>query len=127
MRLVPLFPFNLLNYALGLTHIPLLPYVVASLICMAPGTIAYTYFGYAGREALGRGNDSGGRKDEPDEQCVEHDDADVAGPAPKAPDGLAPARRQQLPKRHRGEDGSEGAQAYSGLMREQDLGHKSCL
>jgi uncharacterized membrane protein YdjX (TVP38/TMEM64 family) len=55
VRLVPLVPFNLLNYALGLTHIPLLPYVVASLVCMAPGTIAYTYLGYAGREAFAGG------------------------------------------------------------------------
>jgi uncharacterized membrane protein YdjX (TVP38/TMEM64 family)/rhodanese-related sulfurtransferase len=52
VRLVPLLPFNLLNYALGLTRIPLLDYAVASFICMAPGTIAYTYLGYAGREAL---------------------------------------------------------------------------
>ena len=52
VRLVPLFPFNLLNYALGLTHIPLTHYVLASIVCMAPGTIAYTYLGYAGREAL---------------------------------------------------------------------------
>lgn len=55
VRLVPLFPFNLLNYALGLTRIPLMHYVVASLICMAPGTIAYTYLGYAGREAFAGG------------------------------------------------------------------------
>jgi len=54
-RLVPLFPFNLLNYAFGLTRIGLMPYVVASLICMAPGTIAYTYLGYAGREAFAGG------------------------------------------------------------------------
>ena len=50
-RLVPLFPFNLLNYALGLTRIKLWHYVVASLICMIPGGLAYTYLGYAGREA----------------------------------------------------------------------------
>ena len=37
VRLVPLFPFNLTNYALGLTRIGLLPYVVTSLLCMAPG------------------------------------------------------------------------------------------
>jgi len=53
VRLVPLFPFNLSNYVLGLTRIPLLHYVVASLICMAPGAVAYTWLGYAGREALG--------------------------------------------------------------------------
>lgn len=54
VRLVPLFPFNLSNYALGLTRIPLGQYVSASLVCMAPGTIAYTWLGYAGREALAR-------------------------------------------------------------------------
>ena len=51
-RLVPLIPFNLLNYALGLTRIPVIAYMVASLVCMAPGTLAYTWLGYAGREAI---------------------------------------------------------------------------
>lgn len=55
VRLVPLFPFNILNYALGLTRIKLSHYVIASLICMAPGGIAYTYLGYAGREAVAGG------------------------------------------------------------------------
>lgn len=50
MRLVPVFPFNLLNYALGLTRIRLSHYVLASLIAMIPGTVAYTWLGYAGRE-----------------------------------------------------------------------------
>lgn len=57
VRLVPLFPFNLLNYALGLTRIRLRDYVLASLVCMAPGTIAYTYLGYAGREAIAGGKE----------------------------------------------------------------------
>jgi uncharacterized membrane protein YdjX (TVP38/TMEM64 family)/rhodanese-related sulfurtransferase len=52
VRLVPLFPFNLSNYALGLTRIPLHHYVIATLICMAPGAVAYTWLGYAGRGAL---------------------------------------------------------------------------
>ena len=52
VRLVPLFPFNLLNYALGLTRIRFLHYLVATYICMLPGAIAYTYLGYAGREAI---------------------------------------------------------------------------
>lgn len=52
VRLVPLFPFNLLNYALGLTRIPFLRYVIATYVCMLPGAIAYTYLGYAGREAV---------------------------------------------------------------------------
>lgn len=51
VRLVPFFPFNLTNYALGLTRISLRDYVVASVICMLPGTLAYTWLGYAGREA----------------------------------------------------------------------------
>ncbi len=52
VRLVPLFPFNLLNYALGLTRIPFVHYLWASWIFMLPASIAYTYVGYAGREAL---------------------------------------------------------------------------
>jgi rhodanese-related sulfurtransferase/membrane protein YqaA with SNARE-associated domain len=55
VRLVPLFPFNLLNYALGLTRIPFWHYVIASCVCMLPGAIAYTYLGYAGREAIAGG------------------------------------------------------------------------
>lgn len=55
VRLVPLFPFNLLNYALGLTRINPIHYIVASYICMLPGAIAYTYLGYAGREAIAGG------------------------------------------------------------------------
>jgi len=56
VRLVPLFPFNLLNYALGLTRIRLRDYVLATALCMLPGTAAYTWLGHAGREAAaGRG------------------------------------------------------------------------
>ena len=54
-RLVPLFPFNLLNYALGLTRIRLSHYLLATYICMLPATIAFSYLGYAGREAVGGG------------------------------------------------------------------------
>ena len=54
-RLVPLFPFNLLNYAFGLTRIRLGHYVLTTAVCMIPGGIAYTYLGYAGREALAGG------------------------------------------------------------------------
>jgi uncharacterized membrane protein YdjX (TVP38/TMEM64 family)/rhodanese-related sulfurtransferase len=52
MRLVPLFPFNLSNYVLGLTRIPIYQYVIATLVCMLPGAIAYTWLGHAGRDAL---------------------------------------------------------------------------
>ncbi len=55
VRLVPLFPYNLLNYALGLTRIRLAHYVITSLVCMLPATLAFTYLGYAGREAVAGG------------------------------------------------------------------------
>ena len=51
VRLVPLFPFNLLNYALGLTKLRLSHYIITTFIFMAPAGAAYTYLGYAGREA----------------------------------------------------------------------------
>lgn len=40
-RLVPLFPFNLLNYGFGLTKIPFRTYVFWSWLCMLPGTVLY--------------------------------------------------------------------------------------
>jgi uncharacterized membrane protein YdjX (TVP38/TMEM64 family)/rhodanese-related sulfurtransferase len=52
VRLVPLFPFNLASYALGLTRISFTAYVMASFVCMAPGAIAYSWLGHAGREAF---------------------------------------------------------------------------
>lgn len=56
VRLVPLFPFNVLNYALGLTKIPFMHYLIATYIFMLPGAFAYTYLGYVGREAAGGGD-----------------------------------------------------------------------
>jgi uncharacterized membrane protein YdjX (TVP38/TMEM64 family) len=44
LRLSPVFPFNLLNYALGLTRVRLADYVTAS-IGMLPGTLLYVYYG----------------------------------------------------------------------------------
>ena len=43
-RLIPIFPFFLLNYAFGLTRVRLLHYVLATFFGMLPLTIAYTYF-----------------------------------------------------------------------------------
>ena len=43
-RLIPLFPFNLLNYAFGLTKIKFRDYAIASWFFMLPGTAAYTIF-----------------------------------------------------------------------------------
>jgi len=45
LRLSPLFPFNVLNYALGLTRVRLRTYALASLIGMFPGTLLYVYLG----------------------------------------------------------------------------------
>lgn len=46
-RLSPVFPFNLLNYAFGLTKIPFWKYALGSWIGMIPGTLMYVYFGAA--------------------------------------------------------------------------------
>ena len=46
-RLVPIFPFNLQNYAYGLTKIKFLTYVLVSATFMLPGTIAYVQIGGA--------------------------------------------------------------------------------
>lgn len=43
-RLSPLFPFNVLNYAFGITQVSLKDYVLGS-IGMIPGTILYVYIG----------------------------------------------------------------------------------
>jgi uncharacterized membrane protein YdjX (TVP38/TMEM64 family) len=44
-RLSPIFPFNLLNYAFGITQVSLKDYFWASWIGMMPGTIMYVYIG----------------------------------------------------------------------------------
>ncbi|HWR96985.1 MAG TPA: TVP38/TMEM64 family protein [Candidatus Methanoperedens sp.] len=44
-RLSPAFPFNLLNYAYGLTSVRPRDYVLASWIGMLPGTVMYVYLG----------------------------------------------------------------------------------
>ncbi|MGE0821598.1 MAG: TVP38/TMEM64 family protein [Candidatus Binatia bacterium] len=44
LRLSPVFPFNLLNYGLGLTKVRFADYVVAS-VGMLPGTLLYVYYG----------------------------------------------------------------------------------
>ena len=45
VRLSPVFPFNLLNYALGLTAVRVRDYVLASWIGMFPGTVLYVWAG----------------------------------------------------------------------------------
>lgn len=53
LRLSPVFPFTLLNYALGLTGIRFWPAVFASWIGMLPGTILYVYLGSIAQVATG--------------------------------------------------------------------------
>ena len=43
-RLIPVFPFNLLNYAFGLTKINFFHYAIATFVCMLPACIAYIVF-----------------------------------------------------------------------------------
>lgn len=50
-RLVPLFPFNLLNYGFGLTRVHFGTYVFYSWLCMLPGTVLYV----VGADAVTRG------------------------------------------------------------------------
>ncbi|MGF1472809.1 MAG: TVP38/TMEM64 family protein [Rubrobacteraceae bacterium] len=44
-RLVPLFPFNLQNYAYGLTKIGFGTYVLLTTLCITPGVIVYAFAG----------------------------------------------------------------------------------
>lgn len=44
LRLSPVFPFNLLNYGLGLTQVRFTDYILAS-VGMLPGTVLYVYYG----------------------------------------------------------------------------------
>jgi len=49
-RASPVFPFNLQNYAYGLTAVGFWPYVLASWAAMLPGTLLYVYIGAAGAD-----------------------------------------------------------------------------
>jgi len=51
-RLSPVFPFTLLNYAFGLTRVPLRDYVLASWVGMMPGTVMYVYVGSLARAGV---------------------------------------------------------------------------
>jgi uncharacterized membrane protein YdjX (TVP38/TMEM64 family) len=57
LRLVPLIPHSLTNYALGLTRVRLGAYAVGSLLGQLPMTIAYTDLGAAGGQVLLGGAD----------------------------------------------------------------------
>lgn len=60
-RLSPVFPFNLLNYAYGITRVSLRDYVLASWIGMLPGTVMYVYLGSLAGSLATLGRQGGGR------------------------------------------------------------------
>ena len=47
LRLIPLFPFNALNYLLGVTQVKTKDYLIGTAFGIIPGTIAFVYFGNA--------------------------------------------------------------------------------
>jgi uncharacterized membrane protein YdjX (TVP38/TMEM64 family) len=55
IRLAPVFPFNAVNYLLGLTPIPLSTYILATAIGIIPGSFAYCWLGRGGIQALNGG------------------------------------------------------------------------
>jgi uncharacterized membrane protein YdjX (TVP38/TMEM64 family) len=52
VRLVPIFPYNIVNYLLVLTRIPFHHYLLATIVFMFPSTIAYTWLGFASRQVM---------------------------------------------------------------------------
>ncbi len=52
LRLSPVIPFNVLNYALGLTRVRMADFLVAS-VGMIPGTLLYVYTGNVARVVVG--------------------------------------------------------------------------
>jgi len=54
LRLTPIFPYNVMNFALGITGVRTWSYVWGSFLGMGPFTFAWAYVGYAtGQLALG--------------------------------------------------------------------------
>ena len=60
-RLSPIFPFNLLNYAFGITQVSLRDYFLASWIGMMPGTVMYVYIGSLAGDLAALGSDGRSR------------------------------------------------------------------
>jgi len=60
-RLSPVFPFNLLNYAYGITKVSLRDYVLATFVGMIPGGVMYVYLGSLAGSLATLGGQGGGR------------------------------------------------------------------
>lgn len=56
LRLIPIIPFNLVNYGLGVTNIKFGHYCIATIIFLLPAEILYTYCGYVGMDILTNAN-----------------------------------------------------------------------
>jgi uncharacterized membrane protein YdjX (TVP38/TMEM64 family) len=50
VRLVPVFPFNVVNYAAGATRVPARTYIVATALGIAPASFAFVAFGSSLRD-----------------------------------------------------------------------------
>lgn len=55
IRFSPISPFNVVNFAFGLTKVPLPAYSLGTLLGIIPGTLAYTWLGVTGAEAMSSG------------------------------------------------------------------------
>jgi uncharacterized membrane protein YdjX (TVP38/TMEM64 family) len=60
VRLSPAFPFNLLNYALGLTRVRFVAYLLACF-AMLPGTLLYAYYGKVFGDVVAASGGRGGK------------------------------------------------------------------
>lgn len=56
VRFAPISPFNVVNFLFGLTNISVTPYAIGTLIGIIPGTMAYTWLGVTGVDALHGGD-----------------------------------------------------------------------
>ena len=56
IRFAPISPFNVVNFLFGLTPIDLKPYALGTFFGIIPGTLAYTWLGVTGEQALHGGN-----------------------------------------------------------------------
>ncbi len=53
LRLLPIFPYNIVNYSLGVTRIKFSHYVMATVVFLIPSKAVMTYCGHAGTHIFG--------------------------------------------------------------------------
>lgn len=58
VRFAPISPFNIVNFVFGLTPVHWVTYTMATFIGIIPGTLAYTWLGTSGIEAMEGGDRS---------------------------------------------------------------------